>query len=235
MITGSQTQPIADRSARTSKTRSPGDWKMMVYVTIGAVLVLFISEWSGRSSSTEAILRAHFRIPEGVEFARSQHPTRGTARQIEGIIEFTPTEYAIYRASLNDPAVWKPERIAAGPNVARPPFSPRALRWEKLPRSVFAGARRVPWGNLSAEQADKVRQGYTFCFAMRFPPDKRRSDSPRPIRHKRDAHLFPLETPARLDRYNTIHCSELARGERPLGYVLGVLDDKTRTLHMIVR
>ncbi|MGF1650874.1 MAG: hypothetical protein ACFCUN_10520 [Hyphomicrobiaceae bacterium] len=236
MFTRPQAQPNSARRGRASAETSTFDWKMMGYVTIGAVAFLVISVWYGRSWSTEAIFRAHFHIPPGVEFTRSEAPTRGTARQIEAFIEFSEAEYAAYLATLNDPAVWKPQRTAVNRIIAEPPFSPRALRWENGPYRGFVGSKwsGPTWGNLSRERVQKASRGLAFCLALRFPPGERQTDRVRPIR-KEFEHHFPRDTPADLEAYNSVHCAELGRSERARGYLLGFLDDDTRTLHMIAR
>lgn len=135
---------------------------------------------------------------------------------------------------MNNPKYWQPRQVSTGRKSAEPPFSPRALMWEKHALPGFAGSSRVRWGNLSLDRAQKVENGFAFCLALRYPKGERVTDRPRPIR-KSFEHLFPLDTPRHLDRYNALHCSELGRSERPRGYIHGLLDKDTRTLHMIVK
>jgi hypothetical protein len=79
-----------------------------------------------------------------------------------------------------------------------------------------------------------VTSGYVFCLARRSPPGNRKSDWWREA-PKGYEHRFPLNTPRRLDAYNSLACAELGRSERPRGYILGLIDTDTRTLHMIVK
>lgn len=220
-----QSAPAYGRGAQ----KDPG---LLLKVGIGMVLFSLAWDWTGRSSTSERILQDAFRIPHGVEFSQSRHPRRGAAQDVEGIVEFSKADYQAYIARMNNPKYWTPRQVSTGRKSAEPPFSPRALMWEKHPLPGFAGSSPVRWGNLSLDRAQKVKNGFAFCLALRHPPGERVTDRPRPIR-KSFEHLFPLDTPRHLDRYNALHCSELGRSERPRGYIYGLLDSDTRTLHMI--
>ncbi|MFV0296837.1 MAG: hypothetical protein ACK5JT_12040 [Hyphomicrobiaceae bacterium] len=189
--------------------------------------------WSGRSSSSEDVLRAQFHIPDDVAFSQSVYPARNMGHYVEGIVTFTPPQYDAYQSSLGDPQIWKAEPFASTYLTVVPPFSPRALTWEDLPKPLLAGNARVRWGNLSFKTAATATSGKVLCIALRFPPGQRKASWVPPVAREAEAR-YPLETPARLDGYNAIACAEMGRAERPRGYILGQLNADTQTLHMIV-
>ncbi len=204
-------------------------------VGIIAAFILTVM-WSCQASHTEVerIFRAQFHIPDGVSFAETRYPSRGTANQLEAIVRFSKSQFADYIARLDDPRVWLPVPLDYRGLGLNPPYSPSALKWTELPGAPSAGNRRVRWGHLSREEIYKARNGRAFCLALRQPPGKRRSDwwYEAPKGHE---HRFPLETPSRLDRYNAVGCAELGRSERPATLIQGLIDVDTRSLHMIIR
>lgn len=220
-------------SQRRVKLRSSDLKTGAIFVALLAVVQTVVSlDW--RSSSSERILRAQFRIPSEVEFSHSRYPRRGSANHIEGIIKFSQAEYGAYLSNLENPAIWNAEPIKIGRLETAPPYSPRALSWQKLPKPIFAGTTRARWGNLSREPAGNAKAGWAFCLAVRRPIGKRKSDWWRPA-PKGYEHMFPLETPVQLAKYNAINCAEMGRSENPSGIILGLIDADTHTLHMIVR
>lgn len=206
-------------------------WTVGVLVLIG---VAMIYGWQSSHAETERLFRAQFHIPDDVAFAETRYPRRGSANGLEAIVQFDQKQFAAYMARLDDPRIWKPALPDLPGPAAEPPYSPRALRWAKLPGPALAGNRRVRWGNLSRDQVYMVKNGRAFCLALRQPAGKRKSDWSYAAPKGYDDR-FPLDTPAHLDRYNALACSELGRSERPRALVQGVLDFDTRTLHMIVR
>lgn len=209
------------------------DWKSVLMFLGGLVAVVWLLSDGERSSRAEEILRTQFHIPESAEFTKSRHPRKGSAYRIEGIVEFTEAQYAAYISKLDDPEIWKAQSYTFGWTTIDPPFAPGALAWNELPAVYFAGATAPRFGYLSKDVATNVESGRAFCLALRFPRGQRKASWTRRVR-KGDEHLWPVETPAALDHFNGVACNQLGRNEMPQYILYGVLDAKTRTLHMII-
>ena len=210
------------------------DWKKIL-VAIGLILTLWWLVSDGeRSSRSEELLRAHFHIPDDVEFSQSRYPRRGSANHIEGIVTFTEAQYADYVSKLDDPDIWTAQPFTFGWEEVAPPFAPDALAWVKLPTVYFAGTRNIGFSYLSERLATPAMAGHGFCLALRLPAGQRKASWTRPVRAG-DEHIWPVETPARLDAYNGIACNDMGRSERPKYTIHGLLLEDTRTLHMIIQ
>ncbi len=236
MVFGSEYAPQRQRQRVARKPRRgfrlPGT--PMEYAAVLAIIAVALLGTQCRSDRYETLLRDSFHLPPAVAFTEFRYPNSRIGGSLEALIEFTDDEFRAYVSQLDNPNVWRSQPLTYRGETIDGPYSPDALKWQPLPKPAFAGNRRVRYGHLPDDRISKAESGRVLCTALRQKPGKRKSDywwqAPKGYEHR-----FPLETPKHLERFTALNCAELGRSERPVGYVLGVLNDRTKTLYITIR
>lgn len=212
-----------------------GQTKPQHWIVVAVLIWAVTSGMSGyKEKPAKDMLVSQFHLPNSIEFTEIRAPRRGTANHIEGIVQFTEAQMATYRAQFADRNVWKPVEFELNRREFTSPYSSRALKWHALPKPIFAGTKRVRWGNLARDKVRSVKRGRALCIALRVKQGSRQAKRWREA-PKGYEDRFPLKTPSNLDKFNAVHCAELGRSENPAAFILGLLDFETRNLHMIIR
>lgn len=203
-VTGSVADVAARWRALTSQER-------MASAAIIVALATFVYAIGvGRKDAHFEVLRRQFLLPDDVA-ASSIRVAKGSSvarPRVEAIVRLSEQQYRAYAAAIAD-GRWRPFFLTYGGSPVRS-FSAEALRWNEAPQPAYAGERRVRWGGLSHNEAQSMSNGRVMCFAL-----QRQTGEP--------SAAFTARA-----------CGEIGRRESVTAYVLGLLDDDTRTLHMVI-
>jgi len=184
------------------------------------------------------VMRTQFNLPENM---RIQHLKASGISQsfcsihsISGLVEFSEEEFKNYAATLNDPSVWHAKAMPyASPNLEHYHFTSGAIRWEYFqvsPLERIIGTQTLKMGFYSEKEVRALTHGQYICYGIDEMP--------------RD--YLKLETDSALPKYVVANCNEFSpptthkefyttETSSPDGLVFGVLNEKTRRLHMFIQ
>ena len=205
--------------------RSPRFWVMVAFfVVVGPLL----ARWEPAvPEERRALLVEQFHLPDDVAFVGlKNHTNKGWASSIDGIVQFTPAQFAAYEAALDDPTVWKHTPFEYRGVRADAEPEPDALKWWPGSMAILTGEMAlfwVNWGHIHGQPPDGGTDVWvkgprrSFCFAV--------------MGERYGNRVVPCNTlPA-----NGSKTTRFAQGQRPELYVRGLLDLTERRLFMYVK
>lgn len=195
--------------------RDPKYWLMVgFFMVAGLIWVQF------RPQSREGhriIAEQLFHLPDAAHFTmfRSGEGDWGS-EYIEGVVQFTPSQFDTYIAGLDDPAVWGLVPFEFNDLIAIAEPMPDAMRWWPADGAILRGENVASWAgwgwghsenNLGDDSVGKVGEHLSFCYGI-----------------------------SGLDRDQIIApCTHFERFTRPAVYVRGMIDVEGKRLFLYVR
>jgi hypothetical protein len=181
--------------------------------------------WDGgdlfRPHDSEGELRRQFHIPAGIEIAK----VRRTGREhcwgggiITGEVQFADAAYQSYLSELSDRSIWRPTPLHHfNDDILDYRFRDGSLRWHAVDE-VEPRQPHVPFYINDANLGD-VGPGQLLCYTIQVPA--------------RDLVGTPEGTG--YSDISVMPCRTAAGSETPRSWVLGFLDESSRTLRMRIQ
>jgi hypothetical protein len=201
-------------------------WRWFYFTWLLVTVTVYLI-WDGgdlfRSHDYEGELRRQFHIPAGSEIVKVHRPGRAENRCssggiITGEVHFTNAAYRSYLAGLSDRSIWRPTPLHHFSDDIRDyHFDDEALDWHPVGR-IKPSEANVPFYNNNAA-FESVGPGQLLCYAIEIST--------------RD--LFGTPKGAGYSGMTVMACDTTVGVEAPKSWVVGFLDETSRTLKMRIQ